>query len=310
MGANSKCAAGNLARGVMSFALACFLMAASAAMGGGDGASAPAAKAPKPGIFTNPMLVTILGYDSDSMEPFLSRDGSILCFNNSNSSPDTNLFWAERIDDLTFQFEGEIAGVNSTALDGVASMDNANNFYFVSTRSYPITLSTIYRGVFSAGTVTGVALVPGVSRNQAGIVNFDADISADGNTLYFVDGVFGMGGGVPQSTKVVLARRSGNGFVRDRKSAKLLHSLNKPGLNYAIATSASELEIFFTHFDGTSPAIYTASRRSTSKPFGKASKIQAITGFVEAATISPDGKSLYYHKNDNGVFHIYRVTRP
>ncbi|HYL58805.1 MAG TPA: hypothetical protein VEU51_08030 [Candidatus Acidoferrales bacterium] len=304
MGADSKCVAG-IAK---SFALACILIAVSTAMAA-DATPAPEAKAPKPGVFTNPELVTILGYGSDSMEPFLSRDGSILFFNNSNSSPDTNLFWAERVDDLTFQFEGEIAGVDSSALDGVASMDNANNFYFVSTRSYPITLSTIYRGVFSAGTVTGVALAPGVSRMKAGIVNFDADISADGNTLYFVDGVFA-GGSVPQSTHLVIARRVGDGFVRDPKSDKLLHTLNKPGLNYAVTTSASELEIFFTHFDGISPAIYTASRKSTSKPFGKAMKIAAIAGFVEAPTISPDGRSLYYHKDDGGVFHIYRVTRP
>jgi hypothetical protein len=309
MGADSKCAAGKSVRGMLSFVLACLLIAAGAAMGGGV-ASAPEAKAPKPGVFTNPELVTILGYNSDSMEPFISRDGSILFFNNSNSSPDTNLFWATRVDDLTFQFEGEVGGVNSTALDAVASMDNANNFYFVSTRSYPITLSTIYRGVFSAGTVSGVALVPGVSRMKAGIVNFDADISADGNTLYFVDGAFVTGSSVPQSTHLAIARRNGGAFVRDPKSDKLLHTLNKPGLNYAVTTSASELEIFFTHFGGISPAIYTASRTSTSKPFGKARKIEAITGFVEAPTISPDGKSLYYHKNDSGVFHIYRVTRP
>jgi hypothetical protein len=33
------------------------------------------------------------------------------------------------------------------------------------------------------------------------------------------------------------------------------------------------------------------------------------TGFVEGPTLSPDEKSLYYHKREGGVFVIYRVTR-
>lgn len=259
--------------------------------------------------FADPQFVSINGYSGDSMEPFLSRDGSILFFNNSNDPKvDTNLFWAQRIDDLTFQFEGELAGANSSALDAVASMDRDNIFYFISTRSYAQTFSTIYSGVYADGGVTGIGLVPGVSRQQAGWVNFDAEISADGNTLYFVDSFFGSAGS-PQNAKIVIARRSGSSFVRDPKSDKLMKGVNSKELNYAPCTSASELEIFFTRLDKNGPAIYTASRAATSEPFKKAQKIKTITGFVEAPTISSDGNSLYYHKNDNGVFHIYRVTR-
>ena len=296
-------------RGGLRFALVCLLMFANAAFAIGGAPANAAARAAKPGTFTNPERVTIVGYTSDAMEPYLSRDGSVLFFNNSNSAPDTNLFWATRIDDRTFQFEGEISGVNSSALDAVASMDNANNFYFISTRSYQSSLSTIYRGVYSSGGVSGVALVPGVSKNQPGWVNFDADISADGNTLYFVDGFFGTGN-FPQSAKIVIARRTDTGFVRDPNSDRLLRGINNHALNYAMTTSASELEIFFTRFAGAIPSIYTASRANTAKPFGKARKIKAITGFAEAPTISPDGKSLYYHHNDNGTFNLYRVTRP
>ncbi|HEY6420134.1 MAG TPA: hypothetical protein VIX59_14135 [Candidatus Binataceae bacterium] len=32
------------------------------------------------------------------------------------------------------------------------------------------------------------------------------------------------------------------------------------------------------------------------------------SGFAGESSISPDGKSLYYHVNDNGVFVINRVT--
>jgi hypothetical protein len=106
----------------------------------------------KAASFTNLQAVTINGNRQDAMEPFLTRDGKVLFFNNSNApTVDTNLFWATKVDDLTFQLEGEIGGVNGSALDAVASMDLSNNFYFVSTRSYDTTLSTIYSGNYSKG---------------------------------------------------------------------------------------------------------------------------------------------------------------
>jgi Tol biopolymer transport system component len=89
-----------------------------------------------------------------------------------------------------------------------------------------------------------------------------------------------------------------------------MQTINTDTLNYAPATSVSGLEIFFTRLEPEGPAIYVASRKSTSEPFGEPRKIQAITGFVEGPTLSPNEKSLYYHKKENGRFVIYRVTRP
>ncbi len=123
------------------FALSCALVAALVASAFANTAADAKAKRTPP--FSNPEMVQILGYDdnqgnsNDAMEPFISRDGNYLFFNNSNSpNVDTNLFWATRVDDVTFQFQGQIAGVNSTALDAVPSMDSNNNFYFITTRSY------------------------------------------------------------------------------------------------------------------------------------------------------------------------------
>ncbi len=266
----------------------------------------------KAATFSNPQAVTIVGYSQDAMEPFITRDGNFLFFNNSNDpSVDTNLYWASKVDDLTFQFQGEIGGVNSTALDAVPSMDLSNNFYFVSTRSYDTTLSTIYSGSYANGSVAGVGIVPGVSAMERGLIDFDEEISADGNTLYFTEGVF-TGASVPQSSEIIIARRSGGTFVRDPNSKKILKKINSGGkLNYAADTSADELELFFTRFSGKEPAIYMSGRMSTSLPFGVPQKIRAITGFAEAPSISPDGKSLYFHmKNRHGVFSIYRVMRP
>ncbi|MGA9669537.1 MAG: hypothetical protein WBQ94_10030 [Terracidiphilus sp.] len=259
--------------------------------------------------FQNPQRVTIEGYGDDAMEPFLSRDGKYLFFNNLNEPKvNTNLHWAERIDELHFKYRGEIQGVNTPALEGVASMDREGNFYFVSNRSYDKTASTLYRGKFADGGLSGIELVPGVSLAKPGIVNFDAEISADGNTLYFVESEFSFLG-QPKSAHILLARRNGNTFVRDPNSASILKAINTDTLNYAPSTSASELEIFFTRLDPQGPALYVAKRAGKMQAFESPLRISAITGFVEGPTLSPDELSLYYHKKENGRFVIYRVTR-
>ena len=120
--------------------------------------------------FSNPERITIRGYSDHAMEPFMTRDGRFLFFNNSNDpSVNTNLHYAERINDLTFEYKGEVAGVNTQSLEGVPTMDKEGAFYFVSTRSYKETLSTIYQGRFSGGSVTGVKIVEGVSKKAPGV---------------------------------------------------------------------------------------------------------------------------------------------
>ena len=260
--------------------------------------------------FQNPQRVTIDGYNDDAMEPFLTRDGKYLFFNNLNDPKvNTNLHWAERIDDLHFKYRGEILGVNTPALEGVASMDRQGNFYFVSNRSYDQTASTLYRAHFANGAVTDVELVPGISLAKPGIVNFDAEISADGNTLYFVESEFSIFG-QPKSARILFAHRNGNSFVRDDASAAIMKNINSDGLNYAPATSASECEIFFTRANASGPVNYIAKRANKSLPFEAPLRIAAITGFAEGPTLSPDELSLYYHVKENGRFVIYRVTRP
>ena len=279
-------------------------------------ADAPDAK-PVFGVFTNPQPVTIEGYSQDAMEPFISPDGNYLFFNDSNSAPTTNLYYATRIDDVTFEFVGEIAGANAGpgTLTAVPSMDMNDIFYFISNRSYAQTFSTIYSGTFSSGSLSNVAIVPGVSKDKLGDVNFDQCISPDGSTLYFVDGVFN-GGSVPEHASIAIAKRKGDHFTRLKNSAEIMRKINTHDLNYAPDVSKSGLEFFFTRIpiQGSQPkpppVIYTATRSKVTEPFGKPRKIEAISGFAEAPALSPDEKSLYYHLNVNGTFVIYRVTRP
>jgi Tol biopolymer transport system component len=287
--------------------------------GGGGGFSIPTTgptQSPSPtptptpgsGQFSNPQQVTIAGYSGDAMEPFISRDGKYLFFNNSNTATTTRLFWATEMDPLNFRFQGEIAGVNTAQLDAVASMDLSDHFYFITNRSYSENLSTVYTGTFVSGSVAAIGPVPGVSAPTLGLVDFDAEISADGNTLYFTEGQ--IVGGRAQSAQIIIAVRGAGGFSRLPQSSTIMAQINTPTLNYAADTSASQLELFFTRLDPDGPAIYMATRPDASAPFGAAVKITAITGFAEAPSISPDGRSLYYHLKSSGQFVIYRVTRP
>jgi hypothetical protein len=260
-------------------------------------------------VFQNPERVTIEGYGGEAMEPFVSRDGKYLFFNNLNEPKvNTNLHWAQRIDDLHFKYRGELAGANTPALEGVPSMDRDGSFYFVSNRSYDKTASTLYRGKFADGVLSNIELVPGVSLAKPGIVNFDAEISADGNTLYFVESQFSIFGN-PKTARILQARRSGNSFVRDPASAAIFQAVNSDALTYAPAISASECELFFTRVAPQGPAIYRSRRASRGLPFETPERLAAITGFVEGPTLSADEQSLYYHKKENGHMVLYRVTR-
>lgn len=247
------------------------------------------------------------------MEPFITRDGQYLLFNNLNDpSENTDLHWAERVSDEEFRYRGKVTGANTKALEGVPTIDRSGNLYFVSTRSYEQTLSTIYRGRFDMGVVTGVELVEGISPRIPGIVNFDAEISADGEVLVGVDGDL-TGGPLPKTADLFLARRAGNRFQRLPGDRGVFANLNTSALEYAPALSQDGLEIFFTRMSkslfGASLTIEHAVRMAVDQPFPSSTTISSISGFVEAPSITGDGRGLYFHKKVDGVFRIFMTTR-
>jgi Tol biopolymer transport system component len=265
--------------------------------------------------FTDPTLVTIAGYSGDAMEPFLSKDGKYLFFNNRNDpAVNTDLFYAARVDDVTFTLVGPVPGANSAQLDAVASLDTFGNLYFISTRSYSTSLSTVYSGAFSSSGVGSVALVSGVSQLKSGIVNFDAEISADGQTLWFDDGDYSTGSLTAASIVIAdkLAGGQGAAFARRANSGSLLAMVNNADLNYAPSISVDGLELFFTRASsssGATPAIYRATRSDMNSAFGMPERVAGASGFVEAPSLSADGHLLYFHKLVNGTFVIQVIKR-
>jgi hypothetical protein len=271
------------------------------------------------GAFSDPQVVDIQGYSGSAMEPFITPDGRYLLFNTSNVAPNiAALQVAARIDAQTFQYQGEIEGeaVNEPGvLSGTPTVDRDGNLYFVSPRSYAETLSTIYTGRLSAGQLTGVNLVSGVSGGTPGLVDFDGAVSPDGATLYVSIGDFSGGSG-PTSSSIAMYDKIAGGFIPDPRSAKFLKAVNKRGvLNYAAAVSTDGLELFFTRANPAKgaegiPAIYRSVRGNPGRPFAHVQRIGAITGFAEGPSISADGTTLYYHLLVGSRFEIETVTRP
>ena len=156
-------------------------------------------------------------------------------------------------------------------------------------------------------------MVPGVSAKLAGVVEFDVDVSPDGNTLYVTVGHFN-GGANPTGANLAIFDKTAKGFVTDPHSARILGAVNAANeLNYAASISPNGLELFFTRasLSEGGPAIYRATPDASSAVRSATSqRVTAITGFAEAPSISADGTTLYYHKMVGTHFQIYTVTRP
>jgi hypothetical protein len=264
--------------------------------------------------FDSPQRVTVQGYDGQIMEPFLSRDGNTLFFNNlNNPSVNTNLHWSTRINNTLFEYQGELQGVATESLEGVPTMDQNNNMYYVYTGDYFQTLNSIYTGSYNDGNITNISVVENLSRNEPGWLNFDVEVSNDGQSLYFVDGLYDENGG-PREANFVIARKNGNQFLRDPNSNILFANINTDDLEYAAAISKNELELCFTRIIGdisvnSEARIYIATRTSTNLPFSEPQEIIEITGFVEGPTFSANDTGLYYHKKENEDFVLYYIEK-
>jgi hypothetical protein len=267
--------------------------------------------------FKNPELVTIQGYPGhDAMEPFISRDGAFLFFNTDGGGPtEKDIFFASSVDALTFQYQGAVSAVNSSTVDGAPSMDAAGTFFYVSLAGYnpPVVNATLHAGTWNGSTVNGIASLGALTYATPCVVYFDIEASPDGSMLYLSLGDFRSGGGAPSTADIVVAVKSGADFALDPSSPGIMANINTDKLEYAPSISADGLEFFFTRMDlGAAEArIYRSTRVTAGGAFGTPELVSAIGGFVEGGALSPDEKSLYYHKKNMGTgrFEIYRVTR-
>ena len=293
--------------------------------------------------FGNAREVAIVGYAGHAQEPSISRDGNLLFFNNLNSSMlsngnenDTNLHFATRINESTFQYMGEIDGANTdevsgtssedNELEGVASMDQGGKLFFINTINYlnagsPDYLRSIYQGDFSNGAVTNVSSVPNLKNDRPaeqgpilGELNFDIEIHIDGEVLYFVEGIFS-GSPFPDQANIGVANNSSGEFVATPDSSTQFSTVNSDSLEYAPSISTDMRELYFTRAvgsvsEGFDFGIYLATRASTTDMWANVRRLGSLSGdTVEAPSISADGSRLYYHKRVAGIFKVYVADR-
>lgn len=263
--------------------------------------------------YGSPKPVVIEGYQGDAMEPFLSRDGTVLFFNDSNA-PDaqTDLHWAIRNGDLTFRYRGKVSGANGPSLDAVASMTTDGRLCLISTRSYFETLGSVYCGHWQNGAVTGLALQRRASPRKLGRLIFDFEQSARGDLAVASDGAFS-GGVVPDSADLRLARWDGGSYRLAPEEDQRLAAVNSGDLEYAAALSADGTVLTFTRASRSGPFLKTSvwiSRMAPDGTFAVPQRIAAIDGeAVEAPSFSPDGRAIYYHGKTAGRYRIWRVSQ-
>lgn len=266
--------------------------------------------------------VVIANYPDHAMEPFIAPDGQYLFFNNLNDGVNTKLFYATKTSDDTFVFAGELIGTNQTSppqLDAVPDLSASGDFYWTSTRNYPDELNNLFHGHFKAGTVTDIERVRGnFNKNTLGWLVMDHGISADGQLLYFNNAHFDSGNCFgPCETEIGVAQRvSASEFNRLPNSETILEKINDANyINYAPCISSDGLELYFTRYlKGSAPEaivfeICLAERSNVGEAFAAPRILFSDTNFIEAPSLTLDGKVMYYHKKVNGVYRVMTRQR-
>ena len=260
--------------------------------------------------FAGPFAVAITGYDDHAMEPFLTRDGEYLVFNDRNAPADsTDLHIAARVDDSTFAYVGPLDSLNGATLDAVPTGATDGTLVFVSLRAYDSTFSTLFTSTLSGATAGAPARLTSISTGGGGLLDFDVDLSADGQELIVARGRF-TGAALPVEADLRLYRRAGAGFSPAPDGAAVFAALNTDALEFAPAMTSSGLELCFTRLvPGREPILMVSRRATATEAWGAPRRIRGPTGLVEAGTWSPDGRILYFHALVNGRYVIRRLMR-
>lgn len=262
--------------------------------------------------FHMPTEIIILGYEGNAMEPFISSDGQILFFNNpTENNKSGDIHYAELINKVTFDYMGLVQGVNTDEFEGAPSMDAAGNFYYTSLITYQQNFLSIYQGIFDKDTVKAIEPIDqNLTQMQPGLVDMDAVISFDGETLVLAIGKF-TSNSFPDESNLIIASKSNDIFIEDLNSDEIMININSNLSEYAASLSKDGLELFFNRSNlPLDFKIMMATRATTNEAFGIPQVVEAIIGeATEGPSLSSDGRELYYHQKINSVFKIFKVVR-
>ena len=260
--------------------------------------------------------VTINGLNFDAMEPFISPDEQTLFFNSLNSGGNTNLYFAERINDSTFNYIGLVNGTfdpNIPHLDAVPSIDSSNFFVWVSLRDYPNTLQNLISGQWQGNGVNTVRRVNGdFYISQPGYLIMDAALNYDGSQLIYCNALFNScPNALPCSARLGISEKVNDStYNKISNTDSVLALVNDSNfLVYAPQLSSSGLELYFTRLQpsGINTEICVSVRNTLSDAFSLPQVLVSNNGFVpEAPSLTANEQKLYYHKkNMSGVNRIF-----
>lgn len=274
-------------------------------------------------IFGAEKNVTINGLTHDAMEPFISPDGDTLFFNSLNSGGNTNLYYATKVNDTTFNYVGLLGGTYDSSidhLDAVASHDNSGNFFWVSLRNYPTQMENLHRGIINSGNVSNITRVYGDFNIYSfvfpyGWLIMDAAIDRTGNYLLYSNALFDFSQttcvGIPCEAALGIAQKVNDSTFNKLPNTDALFS-NVNDVNYLVyAPQLSEdgLTLYFTRLQKTTvnTEICVSVRETSSDTFSLPQVIYSSNGFFpEAATVTTNSQIMYYHKKDtDGYYKIY-----
>lgn len=313
-----------------AFALLATAIACAQVRAAGPGSAAPG----DPTGFRRPRPVVVQGLPDgpdgtpiSTEEPFVSRDGQFLFFNTAQHENNKDLHYAAW-SGSEWAYRGEIGpGINNARnVQGNPSMDREGSFFFVDSGVKAMLRVGRFRP--ETGHVEDIRDLTGVPSRQVRLFaqkfhgNMGVEVSADGEIIFFSRATWDMNGlalGRMQASELLFTRKQGGQFVYDESEARrVMARINTADLEYAASISADGLELYFTRLPAAALAsrkirsqIMRAVRSSRSEPFEAPHAIAAIGDreFVEGPAVTPDGRTLYYHRRQGKKFRLYKVTR-
>jgi hypothetical protein len=273
-------------------------------------------------LYQNPRPVRIDGYSDDCMEPFITGDGEVLLFNNSNSGfVDTHIHLCKRVGENHFQHLGLLPGSVSKSKDMAPTIDADGNLFYTCLCTYEKDGHSIYCGKFDHEKLQKVSLPEGdISPHKTAEINMDCDISKDGKTLILSRAHFANYLLPPDKSDLVIAEKRDGKFVVDPQKQLVLSKLNTDYLEYAPCQTSDQLELYFTRASKKPVAgnsnkyepnlrLMVARRKDRYSDYDEPERISTLTGFIEAPTITDDKKELFFHKKMGEKFRIFCATR-
>jgi hypothetical protein len=150
-----------------------------------------------------------------------------------------------------------------------------------------------------------------------GWIGMDCDITPDGKSLVVSRAFFGGSLDFPERSDLKWCDYVNGVWVSNRLCDQLLEKVNTDALEYAPSISNDGLELYFTRTGSVrkptgvdvQTMIMVARRKSRLDAFDEPEQLSAITGFVEAPTLSLDLKEMFFHKKKGNRFILCRSVR-